>query len=111
MTYRFHPAAIAIAGLLTATGFAQQVMAVGQQSPRRTNIQNAVLALNAAEFCRAMPYTIAQAQGQIVRMRADPDTSILLDELISNYNGQYQLALTGAGHEDLCASAATIGVI
>lgn len=109
---RFHPAAIAIAAILTAAGFAQQVMAVGEQAPSRSSVQNAVLALKAAEFCDVMPYTLAEAEGLIDSMRtSSPETALLLDELMGNYGLQYELALTGAGHEGLCASAATITVL
>jgi hypothetical protein len=109
-TARIHPAAIALAGFLTAMGFAQQVMAVGQNASSEVNdhVQSAVLAVNAANYCTGMPYSPAEAQAFVERVRYDQAASDLFDELTAQYAGQYRLALTGAGHETLCSQAAQI---
>jgi len=109
-TARIHPAAIALAGFLTAMGFAQQVMAVGQYAGSEVNddVQSAVLAVNAARYCAGMPYSVAAAEAYVERVRDDRNASDLLDELTAGYSGQYRLALTGAGHETLCRRAAQI---
>lgn len=72
------------------------------------NIREAVLAYKAAQYCKNMPYTIDQASHRVDELRCNTEANAIIDNLVSAYNAEYKLTLTGQAAVVGCGAAAQI---
>jgi len=83
-----------------------------QCSPRfiAQNIQTAVLALKATQYCKGvdLPYSAAQASRRVDSLRCGNDASVLLDDLINDYDGKYKSIMSGTSKQVICNRAALL---
>ncbi len=75
------------------------------------NIKSAVLAYKATKYCKStkLPYSRAQASKNIDSLRCNAQASLLLDELIYDFDAQYKSIMSGAGKQVVCLEAAALG--
>ncbi len=83
-----------------------------QCSPRHIaqNIQSAVLALKATQYCSGidLPYSAAQASMRVDELRCGAEASELLDDLIGDFDGKYKNIMSGKSKQAVCLKAASL---
>jgi len=76
------------------------------------NIQEAVLALKAAQYCKRadLPYTAAEASQRVDSLRCGDSSSLLIDELLMNFDQQYKTILVRDPQHIICERAVQISL-
>ncbi len=76
------------------------------------NIQDAVLALKATQYCRdvGLPYTAAEAAQRVESLRCGSDSSQLIDDLLSNFEQEYKAILERDHRRVVCMRAAQLSL-
>lgn len=87
--------------------------AAGPQCQRRfiaSNIQDAVLALKATEYCtnQNLPYSRSDVMERIESLRCGPDSVALIEDLIDDYDDKYKLIMTTDPSKAVCIHAAQL---
>ncbi len=119
-TYEFsrplrHIFGAAVGGVAIAFLLSAPAAAGGPQCGPRyiaKNIQTAVLALKASQYCKRedLPFTAAEAFERIESLRCGADSSQLIDELLVNFDQQYKTILARDPHHIVCEKATKISL-
>ena len=99
---------LSCAGLLLVSSL--PASAAGKQCGPRfiaENIKTAVLALKATEHCigEPLPYTVVDVWERIDSLRCGPESSALIDDLINDYDREYQTILATDAKHTVCKLA------